>query len=78
VLFRDAGGHAYDPAEAALEISNAGAGVEVITRRLLRAGPGSYRYRGGELAFPGSWRVSVRARISDFESADMAATLDIR
>jgi hypothetical protein len=78
MVFRDARGMPFEPAQVRVELSNAAAGIEGIGRTLARTGPGAYRYRGEELAFPGAWRVDVRARIDDFEYIDLRATVELR
>ena len=78
VHLRDRMGQPFDPAELTLAISNPAAGVEPMIRVLLRQGPGEYRYEGNELAFPGHWQLSVRARIDDFERVELGALVEIR
>ena len=78
VVFRDGQSLPFDPAAATLEISNTGAGVEPISRSLQRTAPGTYRHRGGELAFPGSWRVEIAVRFDDFESERLSTAVEIR
>lgn len=78
VIFRDESGQAFEPAEAMLEIANPNAGVETITRALVRDGPGKYSYEGRELAFAGTWTLGLRARIGDFEQVSWNTTIDIK
>jgi copper transport protein len=75
VEFRDEQGRITDPAEVVVEISNPAAGIERIARTLVRRGAGSYRHEGGELAFAGTWRIEIRARIGDFEQVDLVTNV---
>lgn len=64
-----ADGTPFDPKELTLEIAQPDAGIERITRRLIRTGPGAYRLDGLTLPIAGRWEVRIDALIDDFEKA---------
>jgi copper transport protein len=66
VRLRDAQGRALDAAEVTLELANSALGVEGLERRMQRMTGGHYRYEG-ESYLAETWRVTVHARIGDFD-----------
>jgi copper transport protein len=64
--------------ELTLELANPGARVEPIVRPMQRVGAERWRYEGSELAFPGTWELTLRARIGDFEKVSFNTRLTIR
>lgn len=66
VRLRDAQGAPLEAAEVTLELANPAAGIEVLIRPMRRAGAGHYRYEGENYA-AATWRVTIRARIGDFD-----------
>jgi copper transport protein len=67
-LFRRSDGRQYDaPKELRIEASLPGRGIEPIRLQGRKAGPGHYVIAGAPLSPPGTWRLEVVARVSDFD-----------
>jgi copper transport protein len=66
VRLRDSQGAPLDAAEVTLELANPATGVRGLVRPMRREGAGHYRYEGESLV-AATWRVTVHARIGDFE-----------
>jgi copper transport protein len=45
---------------------------------LIRAGPGSYRAAGVTLPGPGSWRLTLRVRTSEFDASVAQTDVPVR
>lgn len=72
-----ADGTPFDPKELTLEAAQPAAGIEPITRRLTRTGPGVYRLDGLTLPVAGRWEIRIDALIDDFEKAIFRTTLPV-
>ena len=77
----DVAGEAGEPAaeatEATLYLANPALGIEAAERRMANEGPGSFRYRGPEMALAGSWSIRVEVMIGTFEKAVFATTVRV-
>jgi copper transport protein len=65
-------------AEVTVEMANPAARIEPIVRPMARVSADDYRYQGTELAFAGTWAVTIHARIGDFEKRSFSVQLQIR
>jgi copper transport protein len=74
----DTTGQLAAPLEVAALISNPAAGIEEITRPLVRGADGAWRYQGPEFAVPGAWTVRIEALVSDFEKVSFVGSVSIR
>lgn len=54
------------------------AGIEPLTERLRRAGPGHYLAPGLQLAAPGRWTLTFTVRVGDFDEYEATRTVTIR
>lgn len=77
VRLTKAGGETLKPVDVSLELSNPGAGVEPLLRKLEPAGE-EYRYSGRDLAIPGLWSVRIEAAVTDFEQSVFNAEVQFR
>jgi copper transport protein len=77
VVLTSPGGATVDPLDVVLQFANPRAGAEALVRHPVRVAPGEYRWSGGELAFPGEWLVAVRARVSEFDLAELDGSVTI-
>ena len=67
-LFRRSDGRQYDaPKELRIEASQPDRGIEPIKLEGRKAGPGHYVIAGAPLSPPGTWRLELVARVSDFD-----------
>lgn len=67
-----------DAEEVAIEMGNRAAGIEPIVRPMQRVATDRYRYEGAELAFPGTWELTVHARIGEFDKVQFSERVVIR
>ncbi|HXC38931.1 MAG TPA: copper resistance protein CopC [Burkholderiales bacterium] len=70
-------GETLKPLDVSLELSNTGAGVEPLLRKLRSAGD-EYRYDGRDLSIPGQWSVRIEAAVTDFEQSVFTAEVPVR
>ena len=77
VVLTSPGGATVDPLDVVLQFASPRAGAEALVRQPVRVAPGEYRWSGGELAFPGEWLVVVRARVSEFDLAELDGSVTI-
>lgn len=66
------------PGEMQIEFSLPSEEVGPIVRRPDFVGPGHFVHIGSELGMPGTWEVTIRHRISDFEELTETVTVRIR
>jgi copper transport protein len=62
-------GQALDAQEVDLSLSVPTAGIEPLTRRMVRRATGEFAFSGVELSLPGPWRLRIEALVGDFEKA---------
>ena len=67
-----------DPLEVSVDLSNAGAGIEPLRRRLDARDDGYFDYSGPELAVAGRWTVRIDVLIDDFEQAVFETEIEIK
>nr|WP_245214204.1 CopD family protein [Pararoseomonas indoligenes] len=70
-------GHPEGPAEVWLELSQEGAGVVGLRRRMSPTQPGTFVHEGPELAIPGPWKARVELLVSDFEQISAFLEFDV-
>ena len=76
-VLTDARGRPLEAAAVEIEMANPAAGVEPLTRPMRQLAPGHYRHESRELAFAGTWRIEIRARIDDFEQMRWSTQFDL-
>jgi copper transport protein len=70
-------GSVLKPVDVSLELSNPGAGVEPLVRRMEPAGD-EYGYSGRDLVVAGSWSVRIEADITDFDQGVFTTQIAVR
>jgi copper transport protein len=70
-------GHPAAPAEVWLELSQEGAGVVGLRRKMLPTQPGTFVHEGPELAVPGLWKARAELLVTDFEQISAHLSFDI-
>jgi copper transport protein len=73
----DADGRPLTPQEVTVELENRPAGIEPISGKVTRVGPGLYRVAGAELPVAGRWTVRVGALVSDFVRLGFTITIPV-
>lgn len=63
--------------EVTAELSQPDAGVEAISRRLVEAEPGVYRFDGLDLPVAGRWALRLDLLVSDFEKSIGRVTVEV-
>ncbi|MFD1624978.1 copper resistance protein CopC [Azospirillum griseum] len=72
-----ADGGPFDPKELVVELSQPAAGIEPLTRRPTRTGPGAFALDGLILPVKGRWELRIDALIDDFDKAIFRASLPV-
>lgn len=70
-------GGPFDPKELVVELSQSAAGIEPLTRRPTRTGPGAFALDGLTLPVKGRWELRIDALIDDFDKAIFRANLPV-
>jgi len=78
LFLHDADGKPVDPDELQLELAEPDRAIEPLRRKPLRVEAGRYLLEGPELAIPGNWRLTLRARFGDFDLAEFEILLPVR
>jgi copper transport protein len=72
-----ADGSPFDPKELSVELSQPAAGIEPLSRRPTRTGPGAFALDGLTLPVNGRWELRVDALIDDVDTAVFRASLPL-
>ena len=60
-----------------MELSMPELGIEPLRRPMTQTSPGTFVYRGRDLALEGGWTVRIRALVNDFELLTAGAELHV-
>jgi copper transport protein len=71
-------GGVANPLQVTMELSNAKKDVGPLQLPLQRIGPGHYIQNAFEIPFAGTWQITVRALMSQFDEADATRNVTIR
>lgn len=77
VTFTDSAGATIPLKEAEMELSMPELGIEPLRRPMTQTSPGTFVYRGRDLALEGGWTVRIRALVNDFELLTAGAELHV-